>query len=175
MLLYRKALIEDADKIAFLHATNWQLNYRGILDDHYLDHQVIDDRKKVWQERLLTSDPNMHLILAEEASQIVGFGCLFFEDSKEYGAYLDNLHVFADFSGRGIGKMLMSLLAEEVVKREGRNDMYLWVLKDNLGAIRLYEKLKAQKKEQLTETELGNNPVEKIRYYWPNVSTLIID
>ena len=67
----------------------------------------------------------------------------------------------------------MSLLAEEVKQRGERQDMYLWVLKDNVGAIRLYEKLRGHRKEQLLETELGNEPVEKIRYYWPDVKALI--
>ncbi len=170
---FRNATIADAENIALLHAKNWQLNYRGILDDYYLDHQVIDDRKKVWQGRLTNPDPNLCLILAEEASELIGFGCLFFEESHEYGAYLDNLHVLPDRSGRGIGKKLMSLLAKEIKRKGGRQDMYLWVLKDNVGAIRLYEKLKGTRKEQLMETELGNEPVEKIRYYWPDVSELI--
>ena len=77
MLVFRNATSADADNIAMLHAKNWQLNYRGILDDHYLDHQVIDDRKKIWRDRLATSDTNLCLILAEEGSELIGFGCLF--------------------------------------------------------------------------------------------------
>ena len=171
---YREANIADAENIALLHAASWQLNYRGILDDHYLDHQVIADRKKVWAERLKSANNHMFIVLAEERENLVGFGCIFLEESETYGAYLDNLHVLADYSGQGIGKVLMSLLAQKVLEQGSRKDMYLWVLKDNKGAIRLYEKLKGERKELVLEEEIGNDPVEKIRYYWPNVSALII-
>ena len=175
MPLYRRASKEDAENIALLHAANWQSNYRGILDDYYLDHQVVADRKNVWKERLGTDDPNMGLVIAEEASKLVGFGCIFYQDSEKYGAYLDNLHVSAGFSGKGIGKRLMSLLAKEILRRGNRLDMYLWVLTENTGAIRLYEKLNGERKEQVMEKELGNAPVEKIRYYWADVKDLIIE
>ncbi|MEX0291514.1 MAG: N-acetyltransferase family protein [Flavobacteriaceae bacterium] len=175
MPTYREATKTDAENIALLHAANWQLNYRGILDDYYLDHQVEADRRKVWSERLSTPDNTMYIVLAEEEGMLIGFGCIFLEESETYGAYLDNLHVLADYSGRGIGKVLMSLLARKVIAKEGRNDMYLWVLRDNKGAIRLYEKLKGERKEQVTEKEIGNDPVEKIRYYWPDVSDLIVE
>ncbi|HMB65078.1 MAG TPA: GNAT family N-acetyltransferase [Eudoraea sp.] len=175
MLRYRTATKEDTDSIAVLHAKNWKLNYRGILNDQYLDHEVTEDRQKVWKARLEHYNPNMYLILAEEAGELVGFGCLFLEDDERYGALLDNLHVGHLHSGKGIGGKLMALLAKEILRRAGRRDMYLWVLRDNIAAIRFYERLHAQRKEQHTETELWEHPVEKIRYYWPTVAILVSD
>lgn len=175
MLRYRTATKEDAGSVAVLHAENWRLNYRGILNDHYLDHEVKEDRQKVWNARLEHDNPYMYLILAEEAGELVGFGCLFLEDDERYGALLDNLHVSHLHSGKGIGTKLMALLAKEILRRAGRRDMYLWVLRDNDAAIRFYERLHAQRKEQLTETELWDHPVEKIRYYWPTVAKLVSD
>lgn len=175
MFLYRQATKEDALKIAALHAESWQLNYRGILDDHYLDHEVLADRKQVWQKRFNKTRADMSVILAEKGADLVGFGCVFYNESEEYGTYLDNLHVSKAFSGRGIGKNLMSLLASEIILKQERKDMYLWVLEANEGAIRLYEKLKGQKKELVMEKELWEQPVEKIRYYWPDVQELILD
>ncbi len=174
MPVYRKATLADAENVALLHTANWQLHYNAILDDYYLEHEVLADRKKVWQTRLKDPDPNMCLILAEEATQLIGFGCLFFQNSEEYGALLDNLHVDNAYSGRGTGKALMSLLAEEVLQRAGRKDMYLWVLEDNLRAIQFYEKLQGQRREKAIEKELGSKPVDKLRYYWPDVTELIV-
>lgn len=172
---YRHATMSDAKNIAALHAENWRLNYRGILDDHYLDCEVEADRSKVWQDRFKKNSSDMHVIVAENGAILAGFGCIFCNENEQYGAYLDNLHVSREYSGRGIGKVLMSLLASEIVTKEERKDMYLWVLRENKGAIRLYEKLKGQRKDLAMETELWEEPVEKIRYYWPNVQTLIMD
>ena len=174
MHVFRKATVRDAEEIAQLHVANWQLHYRGMFDDFYLDNQALADRTKVWQERLQSSDPNMLLIVAEDVGQIIGFGCLFLEDDPEYGALLDNLHVANTHCGLGIGRALMKALAEEVIKRQRRHDMYLWVLKDNINAIRFYQKLNGQQKELTIEKELGNDPIEKLRYYWRDVNNLIM-
>lgn len=174
MPVFRKATVRDAEKIAQLHVANWQLHYRGMLDDFYLDNQALADRTKVWKGRLQSPDPNMFLILAEDVDQIIGFGCLFLEDDLEYGALLDNLHVAKTHSGLGVGKALMKVLTEEVIKRQCRQDMYLWVLKGNISAIRFYQKLNGQQKELAIEKELGNDPIEKLRYYWPDVNDMIL-
>ncbi|MBT8184098.1 MAG: GNAT family N-acetyltransferase [Eudoraea sp.] len=175
MVLYRRASSQDAKKIATLHAESWRLNYRGILEDRYLDHEVEADRKKVWQDRFKISRSDMIVILAEKGSDLVGFGCVFLNENEQYGAYLDNLHVLKVYSGKGIGKVLLSLMASAIIRQGGRRDMYLWVLTANKGAIRLYEKLKGQRKEQLMEEELWEQAVEKVRYYWPDVESLILD
>ncbi len=175
MPVFREATVQDAEKIAQLHVASWQLHYRGMLDDFYLDNQALTDRTKVWQERLQSPDPNMFLILVEDVNQIIGFGCLFLEDDSEYGALLDNLHVAKIYSGLGFGRALMKALAGEVIKRGRRQDMYLWVLKNNINAIRFYQKLNGRQKELAIEKELGNDPIEKLRYYWPNVNDLIMD
>ena len=175
MFHFRTADASDAPKIAKLHATNWVKNYRGILDDHYLDFVVNEDRINVWEKRFMSPNPDMYVILAEDKSDLVGFGCVFFNEHEKYGAYLDNLHVLENYSGRGIGKALMSLLASAIISKCDRDDMYLWVLKENPGAIRLYEKLGGQRKDLQIEQELWEKPVEKIRFYWPDVRTLIHD
>lgn len=172
-VLYRPVTIADTEKIVRLHTDNWRIHYRGILDDYYLDNQVFADRKRVWNDRLRNPDPQMRLLVAERAGELVGFGCMFLEESKEFGALLDNLHVRGSYGGMGIGRILMQLLAKEIKKSNGRQDMYLWVLKKNTKAIKFYQKLKGIQKEVATEEEIGNNPAKKIRYYWPNVTSLI--
>ena len=175
MVRYRKATKSDVKNIAALHAENWRLNYRGILDDHYLNYEVDTDRSNVWQNRFKKTRADMGVIVAEIGTEMVGFGCIFYNENEKYGAYLDNLHVAKAFGGQGIGKALMSLLANEVVIRNERQDMYLWVLKENEGAIRLYERLRGQRGELEWEKELWERPVEKIRFYWPDVKSLILD
>lgn len=172
-MLYRKATIADAPKIALLHTVNWRNHYRGMLDDHYLDHEALADRNKVWKARLLDHHPSMRMVLAEDKNEIVGFGCMFLDDDPIYGALLDNLHVANPYSGKGVGKILMELLAKDVLAMNSRRDLYLWVLKKNTGAIGFYQRQKGLEKEHAVETEMGNVPVDKIRYYWPDVTTLI--
>ena len=175
LVTFRNASKSDAERISKLHAESWRLNYRGLLDDQFLDDEVFENRKQVWSERMNSPDLNQRVILAEVQEELIGFGCLFLNDEEQYGALLDNLHVAKLYSGKGIGSGIIKRLASEIKSSGGRNDMYLWVLKGNDGAIRLYEKLGALQKELEFETEFGNKPVEKYRYYWPNVDILIKD
>ncbi len=170
---YRKATVADAEKIAHLHTVSWQKHYRGMLDDHYLDNEALADRTKVWKERLKFPQSNMRLFLVEDEGQLVGFGCLFLGDDLEYGALLDNLHVADSYAGKGVGKGLMAWLSKEITLMGDRKDMYLWVLEKNVGAIGFYERQNGLRKERAIETGMGNRPVEKIRYYWPDVHALM--
>jgi uncharacterized protein (TIGR02118 family) len=46
------AAAADARAIATVHVRSWQEGYRGIVDDAVLDGLSVDDRERVWRERL---------------------------------------------------------------------------------------------------------------------------
>jgi hypothetical protein len=49
---FRAATGADAMAVATLHAESWRVHYRGAYRDEYLDGDVIQDRIRVWEERL---------------------------------------------------------------------------------------------------------------------------
>ena len=139
---FRHATPDDALLIAHVHATSWQTHYRGICTDQYLDHEVVDDRSKVWLERFASANTNQHVLLAiGEHNQTVGFVCTFYDYHKEYGAYLDNLHVVTEYQGLGIGKILMRESAKWVKSKDPKSTLYLHVLDKNESAIVFYQRL----------------------------------
>ena len=83
MFQYRQGTKSDAKNIAALHAENWRLNYRGILDDHYLDFEVEADRSKVWHDRLKRNRSDMRVIVVEKGAILAGFGCIFYNENPE--------------------------------------------------------------------------------------------
>ena len=140
---FRLAKLEDCDDIAMLHTTNWQTGYRGMVPDDYLDHRVESDRFKVWRERFGKEDPKMNIVVARDSDQnLAGFVCTFLDFHPKWGAYLDNLHVAPGYQGLGIGKTLMKKSAEWVKRERPDSTLYLHVLRENVGAIKFYEKLK---------------------------------
>ena len=54
---------------------------------------------------------------------------------------LNKLYILEWFCGKGIGEKLLEF-AEDIVRNEGENEMWLWVLESNNRAIKFYEKHK---------------------------------
>ena len=141
MILYRIAETKDAEKIAHLHAQNWQTHYRGNFNDEYLNGPVFGERLVVWKERFIHPEPGQHVILAEVNGECCGFLCLFLDKDPEWGSYIDNIHVATDFSGHGIGKKLMAMAADYIRQHSKMDKYYLWVLTNNQNAIAFYERI----------------------------------
>jgi len=72
----RVATGADAIAIATVHAESWRAHYRGVYRDEYLDGDVVQDRIRVWKERLSTPVPNQFVVLAEEDDDLIGFACV---------------------------------------------------------------------------------------------------
>ncbi|MEO1260639.1 MAG: GNAT family N-acetyltransferase [Bacteroidota bacterium] len=173
MINYRVANKSDAINIAGLHARNWKLYYRSALREEYLKNEVDAERLAAWTKRLLVPGPNQQIIIAEENQTLVGFACTFLNDDPFWGAYLDNLHVAPEYKGKGIGYELMYRSAGIVLNKNANAKLYLWVLVDNIPAIKFYEKLGGERAELKEQTMPDGSKVETYRYAWKHVEALI--
>src|SRR6266545_7080984 len=71
----RKAKVEDASGIAFVHVRSWQVAYRGHMPDEFLDGLDVEKRTNMWRE--VTQDPDKIVFVAEDwDGNIVGFSAL---------------------------------------------------------------------------------------------------
>ncbi len=139
---FRLATPQDAVLIAQIHANSWQEHYRGICTDEYLDNEVHEDRSKVWSDRFASANEDQHVLLAiGDERQVLGFVCTYLNYHKEYGAYLDNLHVVTQYQGLGLGRSLMREAARWVASHEPDSSLYLHVLDKNEAAIVFYERI----------------------------------
>jgi GNAT superfamily N-acetyltransferase len=127
-----------AQTIAALHAASWQRTYRGIFDDAYLDHDVTAERLRFWQTRVpeLASGVG-EIFLARVANVATGFICVEIGPEREWGVFVDNLHVLPNAQGQGIGKLLIAA-AERWAATHGESQLYLRVYEDNLPARQFY-------------------------------------
>jgi len=172
MLTYRQANARDYLKIARLHVKSWQQHYRGDFSDHFLDVEAASEREEVWKDRLSNPSPNQYVLVAEQEEEIFGFACAFLEDDVEYGTLLDNLHVLGTAKGKGIGRHLMGLMAQVTLKNNPEGKLYLWVLKNNNGAIAFYERLGGVNCETVVGYDIGDQEVLKCRIRWDNLKEL---
>lgn len=126
------------------------------------------------KKHLFGTTPYIEAIVAEYSGKVVGFA-LFFHNYSTFlakpGIYLEDLFVLPEFRRLGIGKAILSYLAQLAVERKcGR---FEWSVLDwNENAISLYKNMGASILEQtricrLTEqplTELAAKSSTKIRH-----------
>ena len=124
---------------------------QGLADYEKLSHEVVANEEAL--RRTLFSDrPAAETLLAFVGDEAVGFA-LFFHNYSTFlarpGIYLEDLFVVPEHRGHGIGRALLTRLAQIAVEREcGRLE---WSVLDwNEPAIRFYKSLGAEPMDEWT-------------------------
>ncbi|MHB1517092.1 MAG: GNAT family N-acetyltransferase [Acidimicrobiales bacterium] len=134
----RPAKRADADQVAGVHVRSWQVGYRGLLPDAYLQGMRPDDRAKRYTFE--HPDPSQPATLvAVEHNAIVGFATIgpsADDDSGQTGELLA-LYVDPPRWGFGAGRALIAA-ARERLGEDGFREAVLWLLVGNQRAERFY-------------------------------------
>jgi len=161
----RLAEVQDAAAIAHVHVQSWLTTYKGLVPEEYLASLNEAERVPLWQ-KWLTRD--ISVFVAEIESQIVGFasGGPIREPLAAYDAELYTIYLLEEVQGRGIGKDLLSAVAEALIGKD-HTSMLVWVLEQN-PAVRFYEKTGA---EQLMskQIEIGGISLTELALGWPDL------
>ncbi len=169
----REAGLADAVAIAQLHTHSWQTAYRGILRDDFLEGPLEENRRVLWHSRLSDSERTDQFVLIDtQGGAIRGFACAFLDADPEWGCLLDNLHVVPDLKGQGLGRQLMTAVAERVWRTNPSSRLHLWAYEQNLAARRFYERLGGVINERHAEPALDGTKVNAVRYGWSDLSGL---
>ena len=101
-------------------------------------------------------DPIFRAIVAEQNGQPAGFAVFFtsFSTWTGSGLFLEDLFVREPFRGHGVGKALLSQVAE-IAREEGYHTIRLDVLDWNESAIEFYKSLGAEYLQQLRNVVIG--------------------
>ena len=101
-------------------------------------------------------DPRFRAIIAEQGGQPAGYAVFFVSYSTWTGSglFLEDLFVREPFRGHGVGKALLSQVAEIAVE-EGYHTIRLDVLDWNESAIKFYKSLGAEYLQQLRNVVIG--------------------
>ena len=137
-MLFRSADSADAMSVAGVHVRSWQVAYRGLLPDEYLDQLRPEDRAQTYD--FATTDPQRpQTIVAAETGLILGFATTApSHDPAMVGhGELCALYVDPDHRGRRIGMALASAARDRLAEL-GFGNAYLWVLRGNARADRFY-------------------------------------
>lgn len=163
----RRATPRNALEIAELHARSWQETYAGLLPAAFLEHHVSQNRMALWKARFdAPAATRDYVIVAMDRSRVAGFACLMPPPSgaESFGPLLDNLHVRAGLTGRGIGSRLLVAVAREA--RRSAERMHLWVLEENPAARGFYVSHGATAVDVREEELVPGAFVTEVRYVW---------
>lgn len=169
----RPARTDDAGGIAELHTASWRHHYRGSLSDSYLDGPIEAERLAVWRQRLDHPRDGQVTLIAENGRELVGFVCLFLDQDRAFGTFIDNLHVTIERKGEGIGRALMRQAGEAMLHALPRRPAYLFVLESNDAARAFYERVGAVAAEHGRIVEPDGSQLAVLRYTWSSPAALI--
>jgi len=171
---YREAKNTDVEQLATIHANSWRSTYRGLFSDEFLNNEVFEDRRSVWNERLNKPSNNQLVLVAEENNKIIGFICAYGNDDAQYGSLIDNLHIKRSNKRNGIGTELMIKAGEWLQSRYPENGVYLWVMEENNPARVFYEKLGAINAGLVDKPNpVGGGSAMNCRYIWSDPTVLV--
>ena len=170
--MIRQAHTGDAEPIARFHTESWQRTYRGMMSDAFLDGGALENRRRVWKERLGTPAPNQHVRVAEDATGLIGFICVYSGHDPEWGSYIDNLHVAYRVHGQGVGRALMRDAADWLHQTRPDTGVWLWVMEANTGARAFYERLGASNAGVAELDDPGGGHAPNCRYVWASPEAL---
>jgi GNAT superfamily N-acetyltransferase len=137
VLTVRAARPEDAAGVAGVHVRSWQVGYRGLLPDDYLDGLRVEDRASRYTFRLAGLDRPATAVAVEgdEVRGLVTTGPA--RGGAESTGEVYALYVDPRAWRRGIGTALMAT-ARSRLAEVGFADALLWVLTGNEQAERFY-------------------------------------
>ena len=163
-MLLRTAEPPDAIAVARVHVRSWQVAYRGLMPDDYLDQLRPQERAEKYTFGSL--DPEQPAtIVAVEDGVIRGFATTAPARDSDVAGYgeLFALYVDPDWWGHGIGAALVSAARNRLFDL-GFRQAILWVLKGNSRAERFYTVDKWQPDGLVRTQSVWNIVVEESRY-----------
>ena len=164
---FRSAEPGDAAAIAEVHVLAWQVTYRGMIPDAYLDALSVPKRTDSWRELIGEFDPpKSGAFVALDGVQLLGFAS--FCPSRDPDAVFDvgeipAIYVHPDHWGEGIGRSLVQL-AVDSLEEAGFESATLWVLDLNARARKFYEADGWMTDGSTKEDDRGSFTLQEVRY-----------
>ena len=142
MIIIRKPVLNDAERIAKVHVCTWQSAYKDLVSSEYLNSLSVNKSKEKW-EKNISENSSIIYVAESQSQQIVGFISggknRDLDDHSEYKAEIYAVYVLADWARMGIGTKLFKAIVADFIELN-YNSMLLWMLKGN-STEQFYQKL----------------------------------
>ena len=140
-MLLRPAEPADAMDVARVHVRAWQVAYRKLLPDEYLDGLKPEDRAQRYTFGGTDPREPMTTVALDDRGTIRGFAttCAARDADVPSHGELAAIHVDPDWWGHGVGQALLASARAHLLD-SGFRRAILWVLVGNVRAERFYAK-----------------------------------
>jgi ribosomal protein S18 acetylase RimI-like enzyme len=164
MVTIRDARAEDALAVAGVHVRSWQVAYRGLLPDDYLDALQASDRaaRYTFGDRRPDSPATIVAIIGDTVGGFATTGPSRDDDATSAGE-LYAIYVDPDSWGGGIGRALIAEARSRLIE-QGFTEAVLWVLEGNEHAMRFYRADGWQTDGDRRKDVIWGVSVDEVRY-----------
>ena len=169
--IIRKAGTGDAVALGYIQVTSWRSAFRNIASGNFLDYMVSPEgQAEDW--KLILADPDQVVLIAECGNTPVGYAWAHRDEDEtiEWDSELISLHLLPEYKRQGIGRSLFSAVVT-ILKDQGCNSVFLWVLEDNHPARKFYEALGGELSAK-QPIELSDSKLTEVAYGWKDISRL---
>ena len=146
----RRAEAKDAQGIAKVHEESWKHAYSGLIPYNALD-AMIARRDFSWWTRAIKN--STRILVLEDGEFIVGYATLGANrvSALEQDGEIYEIYLLPEYQGVGLGKNLF-LAARQEIANSGLKGCLVWVLQDNIPAIKFYQNAGGRDTAEGTET-----------------------
>lgn len=146
--------------VSHIYEEGWRFAYRGIVPQDYLN-SIPEGR---WASCL--DQAGVGSLVVEEDGKLIGtssYSRSRWEQFEGAGEII-SIYFLPEYIGRGYGRLLLEAVVGELEKL-GYQEIFLWVLEENLRARKFYEKCGFMPSGHCMEHEIGGKMLQEVRYY----------
>lgn len=154
---------DNFNDIALIYALSWKAAYRNIVPQQYLD-ELSEIR---WSTLLQDSRWDSYAIV--ENGKYIGTSSICpARDEKMAGwGEIISIYLLPEYFGKGFGKPLL-YNSVSALRSMGYNNIYLWVLEENIRGIKFYEKNGFALSSDRAQISIGGKDLTEVRYVLRN-------
>jgi len=154
---------DDRRMISKVYEESWKAAYKGIIPQDYL--------ASIPEGRWVTSldKQGWKTLVCTDRGKIVGTSSFCKSRLEAFPGWGEviSIYLLPDYIGKGYGKKLMKAALSEL-KRQGYENVFLWVLEDNTRARDFYEQYGFRLTNDSFEDNIGGKDLREVRYVYKN-------
>ena len=159
----KDATVQDVEVISNIYASSWKVAYQDIIPQGYLDELKND----FWVPSFTNWIGNNILKSKLIYENSIPVGCIAYGNSRDgnlpkWGEIV-SIYIHPEYFRKSYGQKLLDVVLADM-KKDGYQNCYLWVLKENRNARYFYEKNGFQCSKDEYIFEIMNKQLTDLRY-----------